>query len=530
MTDRTTRRLTIDMPDQSVGGSDVVDALQQVTSGAAVVVTGTVLGMCFNIVGRAMFTRTFTPSEYGVFSVGFTVVSIFTVVASLGLRNGVTRQIAYYRTDDGEKAGTIIGWGLLLSTATATVVAVALVLSADAVATGVFGSPEYALPLRIVAFGVPCYTLIRVATAVFRGFSRTRERVLFQEILQKASFPALLVPVVLLGLPYEWGIAAFPLSLGVTAVVYGGYVLRRNPGSFRTRVAARLRDRETAVELIRFSFPLLFAAILVQIMTWMDILMLGYFETPAVVGMYDAVRPLVRIVPIIWGAMIFMYTPLVSEYHADGSTESIRRIYFVLTKWFSSMTFPLTLVFVLFPEVVLGAVFGPEYTRASTALQILALAFFSGNLMGPNGATLTAIGETRVVMWANLVAAVMNVGLNVVLIPRLGLNGAAIATATALVVRNAIRVWLLYDITTAHSFRRPLLEPIALCSASLLAVDVALDGVFAVTAWMLPFVFALVVGWYVAAVRLTDNVGEADWAFVSLVANRLPIDPKRFEA
>jgi O-antigen/teichoic acid export membrane protein len=492
---------------------DVVGSLTRVAGGAAVVVTGTLVGMLLQVGARALFTRTYTPAEYGLFSLSFTVIAIVSVLASVGLRNGVTRQIAFYGADDGEAVRGVVVWGLVTAAAAGGLVAAAMWALAEPVALQVFDRPEYVLPLRLAALGVPALGLVRVGTAVFRGFSRTRERVLFQELLQKGSFPLLLAGVVALGLGHEAALSTYPASLGLTALAYAGYLAWANPASFRADVGGTLRRWSAGIDLVRFSVPLMFASLLIRVMTWTDVIMLGYFRPPEIVGLYDAVRPLVRIVPVIWGSMIFMYTPLVSEFHAEGDTAALRRVYFVVTKWFSSATFPIILIFLLFPATVLSAVFGPAYAEATTALRLLALAYFLGNVMGPNGATLTAIGRTQSVMWANLVAAALNVGLNLALIPRYGLTGAAVATAAALVVRNAVRVWWLYHAEGVHSLRTAMLRPMAV-TGLLVLVGYALFGSYVTSAAHVLVALAAEVAAYVGVMYAFSDLGREDRSLV----------------
>lgn len=492
---------------------DVVGSLRRVASGASVVVAGTLAGMLLQLGGRGLFTRTYSPTEYGLFSLSFTVVAIVSVLASVGLRNGVTRQVAFYGADDdGDVAGVVL-WGVVFVVVAGAAVGVALWFLAEPIATRVFGKPRYAGALRAAALGVPALGVVRVATAVFRGFSRTRERVLFQELLQKGSFPLLLAGVVAVGVGFDAALWAYPASLALTAVAYLAYLLWRNPAGFHTDVAGTLRRVGVGADLLRFSVPLLFASLLIRVMTWTDVLMLGYFRPPAVVGRYDAVRPLVRIVPVIWGSMIFMYTPLVSEFHADGDDAALRRVYFVVTKWFASATFPIILSFVLFPATILTAVFGPGYAEATTALRLLAGAYFVGNVLGPNGATLTAIGRTRSVMWANLVAAALNIGLNVALIPPLGLTGAALATASSLVARNGVRVWWLYRVAGAHSLRISLLRPVAVTTAVALA-GYAVAGQYVTSAATVAAAGALLVAVYAAVTYLAGDVAREDGALL----------------
>jgi O-antigen/teichoic acid export membrane protein len=89
---------------------------------------------------------------------------------------------------------------------------------------------------------------------------------------------------------------------------------------------------------------------------------------------------------------------------------------------------------------VLGFLFGANYAPAATALRILSIGFIISNFMGPNGATLIVMGEVRFVMWATLTTALLNIGLNIALIPPFGIEGTAIASVATITSGNlAIR-------------------------------------------------------------------------------------------
>lgn len=510
----------------SDGEDDVVESLFEVTGGAAVVVVGMLAGMALLLAGRGLFTRAFTPDQYGLFSLAFTVASILTVLATLGMWNGVARQVAFHGSEESDSELTpasIVTWGLLTAAVGSAAVGIVLYGVADPLAR-LFGTDAYALSFRVAALTIPGMAIVRVCTAVFRGFSRTGERVVFQDLLGKGLFPVLLGGAVAFGLGFEPALLSLPASLGLTAVAYVAYVVYADPAGFRSAAVDALRRPSDGSRLLAFSIPLLFASLLIQLMSWTDILMLGYFKTAADVGVYDAVRPLVRVVSIIWGSMIFMYTPAVSEFDAADDDGAVRRLYFSLTKWFASVTFPVVLTFLLFPGLVLSTVFGPEYVAGATALQVLAVAFFLGNVMGPNGATLTALGHTRAVMWANLVAAAANVALNVYLIPRYALVGAAAATAAALVARNVIRVAIVYRVSGAHSLRRPLLVPMTITLVAVLAADAVAGHLVTRPLHLLP---ALAGGLavYLAALVGLDYVAPPDRRLVRRIADWRPSVP-----
>ena len=78
--------------------SEIVnESLRKIAKGTTIVFTGTIIGLFMGFVGRVILIRYTTQSEYGIYSLAFTILSIFVVIATLGLGEGSTRYIAYFR-------------------------------------------------------------------------------------------------------------------------------------------------------------------------------------------------------------------------------------------------------------------------------------------------------------------------------------------------------------------------------------------------------------------------------------------------
>lgn len=77
-------------------------SLQKIAKGTTIVLIGTVISLLLGFVGRVILIRFTTQSEYGIYSLAFTILSIFVVISTPGLGEGSTRYIAYFR-GKGEK-------------------------------------------------------------------------------------------------------------------------------------------------------------------------------------------------------------------------------------------------------------------------------------------------------------------------------------------------------------------------------------------------------------------------------------------
>lgn len=156
--------------------------------------------------------------------------------------------------------------------------------------------------------------------------------------------------------------------------------------------------------------------------------------------------------------------PIATAFYTEGKLGELNRIYRIITRWIFLPTFPpLFTLLVVFPETTITGFFGPKYSAASTALQILAVGFMFHTFLGLNGMSLVAIGEPNANLVGNIFAATFNVILNALLIPSYGINGgAAVATSVSYVVANLFRSWWLYLRTKIHPpFGRSYLRQLA---------------------------------------------------------------------
>lgn len=99
------------------------------------------------------------------------------------------------------------------------------------------------------------------------------------------------------------------LSMIFTFGLMSVYFIKRPP----VELKLKLKFSEPAKQLIRYSLPLLITSTLLNIMTWTATMMLGYYKSAEVVGVYSAVSPLVGFLGMLIGPMGFVYVPVVSK-------------------------------------------------------------------------------------------------------------------------------------------------------------------------------------------------------------------------
>lgn len=400
--------------------------LSSLLSSASLVLVGSLLGAMSQLVERVIIGRMLSVDAYGEVSIGLAVMTFTVTLSLIGFTHGVPRYVS--RFDDERDVRGVWVTGLALTGAVAVALALSMYLSLDLFGGLFFDEPSSARLVVPFMLAVPFVVGFKVAVGTIRGFENTIYRTYVRDLTYPITRIALLVVLLSLG----WGVlaAGYAYLAGAVAAFVLAHVLlnRLLPlvGSFRTH----------AKEMVTFSAPLVISTVISILLTQTDTLMLGYFRPSQQVGLYNAAYPLANGMLVVLSAFGFLYLPLASRLDADDEREEIDTIYKITTKWIFIVTFPAFLTFVVFPSDVLSIFFGERYAPAGLALAILSVGFFTNAAGGRNRETLSALGYTVAILIANLLAFLLNVGLNLLLIPAYGFIGAAVTSAASYIALN----------------------------------------------------------------------------------------------
>jgi O-antigen/teichoic acid export membrane protein len=504
--------------------SEIVnESLKKAAKGTAIAFVGMLIYMFLEFITRVIIARNATQSEYGIFSIGFVLLNFFVIISCLGLHVGAPRYIAYFRgKGDGKKVKGVISSTVQLSVIASLFCFVLFFMVSDCFAT-LFHLQQSSI-LKIFAIAVPFAVTIEILASIFRGFDRVHEKVYFQDMLMNVLKVLFILYVIILGYSFLEMIYAYILSIVIASVAFIIYTIKKLPVVRNANNTAYPMRKE----LLLFSLPLLATNALSIIIIWMDTLMLGYFKTADVVGLYNAAHPIAQLIEIFLLSLVFIYVPITSQLYAKNLIEEMRRNYIILTKWIVSATLPFFLIISLFPEAILNALFGPTYMQADVtlALRILAIGMFVHVFLGPNAATLIVMGKTKLNLIDNLIVAIMNVSLNLLLIPTYGIVGAAIASMISFVAINALKSAQIFHIHRIHPFARNYLKTMV-TSAVLVSLIYVLVKVFwspTITPVMLVALGILFFALYGLSILTTKSFDQEDRAMLLELEKMTGID------
>lgn len=440
------------MADDGLGTSGT--HLSTLARGSALALAGMVANGLLGFTLVILLTRGLGTRGAGVLFLAVALFTILSHAAEIGADTGLVRLVARARTlrAIGE-IRPMLGVAILPGFAVSTVMAIGVLVFAPFLATTFADGGQRhdaVIYLRVTAAFLPFATVMTVALAGTRGLGSVLPFVAIQNILVAISRPALVAIVLGLGLgslalAVAWGV---PFALGCTAaLVVLSTRLRRLEREEPAAGDAR-NVRDIASEFWRFSAPRGVAGVFHVAILWIDVLILGVLQPDAQVGVYAAVSRTVAAGTFALQAVRLAVAPQISSLLATNERGGAQEVFRAGTAWSMAVSWPLYIVLAVFAPVVLHA-FGAGFVQGEHALQILALAMLVDMGTGNVSTVLLMGGKSSWNLLNTGLAVVINVVLNLILIPHLGIVGAAYAWAASIMLENAaalIEVDVLLDL------------------------------------------------------------------------------------
>jgi O-antigen/teichoic acid export membrane protein len=177
-----------------------------------------------------------------------------------------------------------------------------------------------------------------------------------------------------------------------------------------------------------------------QGLVWSDIVILGLFLDPSEVGVYQVATRIVLVGGIATQALNASLAPRAADLFQRRQIDTLKRLYVASSEWLVRLSLPLLAFLFVATEPVLR-IFGPEFVGGVAVTRILIIGTLIDAATTQGGIVLNMSGRNVLNMLDTVGALVINVGLNIILIPVLGIRGAAIAWATSLLVIGVLRAF-----------------------------------------------------------------------------------------
>lgn len=191
-------------------------------------------------------------------------------------------------------------------------------------------------------------------------------------------------------------------------------------------------------DFLFYSFPLMITSAMAMIINQIDVIMIRHYIGTTSVGIYNIASKLATLPSIFLVIFNIAFAPKISELYHKGRDEEIIKLYSLSTRILMFSSLLAVVVIFLLNNWLLGF-FGEEFLVASGVVLYRGIGQVVNSGVGSVGLMLSMTGKARINMYIQVSAAILNIIINAILIPRYGINGAAIASMIAISYVNVAR-------------------------------------------------------------------------------------------
>jgi O-antigen/teichoic acid export membrane protein len=413
-----------------------------VARAGAIKLAGSLISGVFGFAFVIVVTRGLGKLGTGLFYEAVGLLLIGSSIAKLGADVGLIRMIPRYwtlgRTRDlrrlvyvGLVPVLIVGGGLS---------ALLFILAPELaeLAARDEASSDLVPYIRVLAPFLVLNAATTVLTNATRGFHTMVPLVVVNNIARPLARPVLAFAVLAAGMggvavAFAYGL---PVAGGlVVALLWLLRLVRRAELLGTEEAPAPTPTARLASEFWRFASGRAAAAVFTTAVWWLQPLLLGALRSTADAGVYVAATRYINLGSFALTVLYLAISPQISALLSQGDKERASAMYQTSSAWLVLSSWPIYLTLAVFAPFVLQ-VFGGGFVEGQTALLILSLAQLFAMAAGPANTVLLMGGHSLLNTFNTVLGLTVNLALNLWLIPKYGLEGAAIAYAASIVSNN----------------------------------------------------------------------------------------------
>jgi O-antigen/teichoic acid export membrane protein len=395
-----------------------------------------IVNLFFGLLATAFLGRVLMPQQYGFYAFASTVVTLLALPVQCGLPQLMTREIAKYQlaAQWGHIRGLLLRANQLVGLLGLCVVA-ALVLLLPFLKRFVPAVDGTTFAWAIVL--LPLIALNRVRGGALLGLRKVALGLLPDNGIRAVLFLIFIFAWHAL-LPFG-SATAMALQVAATLIAFlAGAVLLMYHLPREVRSSGPAFESKSWFSAI---IPLTLTDAVLIFNLQADLLLLGVLGNAAEVGIYRAVTLVATQVTIGLTVANEALAPQVARLHQANDRAGLQALLKRVLGWLTLSGVVLAGICILFGQEIIIVVFGKAYAGGATALAILACGALISVAAGTGAVLLNMSGHERDVLRIFAVSAVANVAANIVMIPLLGMTGAAIATVGCQVFTNGLLIY-----------------------------------------------------------------------------------------
>lgn len=407
---------------------------QKAVRGIGIIFAMNIVAYLVAYLTRLLLARKLGPSDYGLFYAVFTFIIFFLFFRDIGLNVALTKYISEFRAlQKFNEIKTAIVSALLIQISSSAIAGGIFFASAGFLAKHYFKNPAAEVILKIMIL----YTLLSISFTFLKGFFAGFQKFKIFAFIDTAKNTIILILIIIFfsrGFQIFSPVLAYSFA-GLFLLIVFLVPLFKTYNPFRYKLT---KFSATTKMLLVFGLPVIIADVGDKIISYIDTLMLTSFRSLHEVGIYNVVLPSAMALLFPGMAIANVVFPVFAELWARKDTKRLNEGLRLLHKYVFIMVAPIVFTIFVSASFFLSVFFGKEYAEGALAMQILLVGILLFIVAGINNSIISSTGHPKAVTRIIFAAAATNAGVNLLLIPRFGIEGAAIATTLSYALALAL--------------------------------------------------------------------------------------------
>ncbi len=392
--------------------------------GAATVFIVSIIAAFLGYLVRLVLARYLTVEEFGLFYAVFAFLGIFGVYKTLGFDSALIKFIPEFL--HGKEYSSIkssIVYAAVIQLATNTLIIAGIYLFSDYLSKNFFHSTQAGIVLKLMVLSVAIDSFVQVIKFTLQGF---KKMIYFAGI--DLIRMLLILGIVLAGFKLNYGILspliAYILAPVILTIVFWAVLIKVIFPEFSK--SKFFIDKKLIKDISKYGVFVIATTMGMVIFGYTDIILLTYFSGLTSVALYSVALPTARIFLYFPRAIGGILIPLSAELWAKGEKKLLNAGIEALYKYSMIVVIPAVFAMFSFSELIISVLFGKDFAPASSILKILSIGMMFTAIYGVNINFFAGIGKPQINSKIVYSAAIFNLFSNIILIPAIGVIGAAI--------------------------------------------------------------------------------------------------------
>lgn len=394
----------------------------EIVKGGTITFTAKIVAVLLGLVTNFIIARYYGAEILGLLAIINSVMVVFGLTSTLGVNNAIIRLIPKYkRKYSSSSIYFIFKKSFKIVFILSLISGFVFFISSSFISHTIFSNKQLEILLPIAAIFVIPQAIMTISNETLRALKKIK-LFAFNQLVYSIVFLIILLLLTQLNFNlYNPIYAVFASIFLVSIIVFlSVFNLLKKKYSF---------DKQSVKgkQIISLALPMFMTSSMHLIIANIDIWFLGIMLTEEYVGIYAVAIKLTLLSSFVLTAFNGIIAPKFSELFYSGKIsdlKSVARYSSKLTLW---ITLPMTAILIFFGKSILGF-WGEAFEIGYLALVMLAIAQLVNVAAGSVGLFLEMTGNQKVFRNIVFIGGILNIVLNVVLIPQYGINGAAFAS------------------------------------------------------------------------------------------------------